>query len=223
MTQSEQITAFVPNSDSPESKEKTTGDKNNWIWQGNFTIYWLLCTVLLLWFTLGRGMGYFGKADVLVGFHLSMAMLTGWIMAWNLFHSPSHGPIYRSLHRWLGRASLLTGLVSTICGFLIVWVKKTSSQDGASFGVGFSIGISVGGVLQVLAQFMGFYYIKRGLVQKHKYCMHGAFFGGCLIPAIMRLPHLIGVDIPSWYYWCYAIPLVLGVLSKRAVDAKRWY
>jgi hypothetical protein len=45
----------------------------------------------------------------------------------NIFHTPSHGPIYRRIHMNLGRVGMAAGLVSVIFGMLALYL------EGAAF------------------------------------------------------------------------------------------
>ncbi|KAI8899204.1 hypothetical protein BC833DRAFT_586613 [Globomyces pollinis-pini] len=219
------------NQSEPKTTEQpqTVDQQNRYVWNGNFNLWFLLLTILSIWFTVGRGIPFFinpekygsPKIDWIIGFHLVNAFITVWIMIWNLFHTPSHGPTYRMIHKILGRCSLVTGLLSTIFGFTIVWFTRQLGDPLNSERIGFSIGISIGGFLQVSSQIQGYYQIRKGDVKNHQTSMTFAFFGGCCIPAIMRLPTMLGLQIDSWNYFAWVICLVFGYLSLQAMRAKR--
>ena len=93
--------------------------------------------------------------------------------------------------------------------------------------------------MQLFAQTVGLYHIRPSYfslitsllgikdpkqdVQGHKFNMHAVFFGGCLIPAVMRFPALIGLQNPSaWNSYAWAIPLLIGSLSLYALKRGSW-
>lgn len=187
-------------------------------WRGNFNVWWAVGSLLSLWFTVGRGLPCLVKdATPLFGVHLVNACLVSWICIANLYHTPSHGSRYRAVHVWLGHLSLVFGVMSTVLGLLTAWHER---YRGAT---GFAVGISVGGTLQVLAQGLAVHAVRRGNIRRHIVCNHFVFFGGCLIPAVMRLPVLLGVDLSSsWESFSWVFPLALGALATRAVLNKSW-
>ncbi|KAI8895919.1 hypothetical protein BC833DRAFT_599592 [Globomyces pollinis-pini] len=217
----------------PEDKDTPVvqAPENRYFWNGNFNIYFLLMTILCLWFTIGRGIPFminaenYGspKIDWVVGFHLVNAFVTVWIMIWNLFHTPSHGPNYRMIHKILGRCSMVTGIISTLFGVIVVWFTQELGNPVDKERIGFSIGITIGGVLQVGAQIRGFIAIRNGDVKSHQSFMTGAFFGGCCIPAIIRLPQMFGFKLDAWPTFCWLFGLIFGYLSLSAMRAKRIY
>ena len=235
-------------------KEEST--QNRFILNGNGNIWWILGSLISVWFTCGRGFPFlatFPRNDKYpaVAAHVLLASIISWLCIWNLFHTPSHGPTYKWLHVIAGRIAVVVGAISAILGFITVWYLE---YEGAS---GFAIGISIGGVLQLWASGMGWYHIRKYLEYKkqldtdddlsmelsevriidiqnkmkkhinaHIRFMTFFFFGGCLIPAVMRLPQMTGtVDIVgtsfSMYSWIF--PLFGAILFIRAVTKDSWY
>ncbi|KAJ3122295.1 hypothetical protein HK098_002963 [Nowakowskiella sp. JEL0407] len=201
------------------------------VWDGNFNIWWLLSTLSLLLFVFYKGFPFLAdqwRASN-VGPAFATHMFTMWVLVlgctWNIFHSPSHGKIYRTTHIYVGRIAYVFGLASVISGFYTAWVERYSQSN-----MGFRIGISIGGGMQIISQIIGYYAIKKKPknIRLHLVWMHGLFFGGCLIPAMMRLPTIFGAsETPSWWYYVSpVIALVMMVLSiwshLRPAGAIKW-
>jgi hypothetical protein len=201
---------------------------------GNFNLYWLFGASLSLWFTLFKGVGYVHRTltdgtNLSVPIHVLLSMLISWVCIWNLLHSPSHGPAFRIVHVGLGRFGLVVSVFAAILGFTTVWHYKYGGVTG------FSVGISIGGTLQLFCTVRGFFAIRRykamggppplsgydkidddiraaydkeraRLLNIHITSMVALFFGGCLIPALMRLPF-------TWLdsRWSWTIGLALGL------------
>ncbi|KDO22332.1 hypothetical protein SPRG_12793 [Saprolegnia parasitica CBS 223.65] len=197
---------------------------NRALYDGNLSLWWLLSAVLSLWFTAYCGLGIlFGAlapptpAPVGPAFalHLVTCSLISWICIWNLFHTPSHGPRYRSVHKVLGRAAMLSGGISTLAGFYTAWVERYNPNN-----MGFSIGISIGGALQLGAQALGWYFVRRNDIPKHQLFMSVVFFYGCCIPLWMRFPHFVlNVAVPDW--WNGAGVVVAAIIGQLALAAHR--
>lgn len=223
---------LLPN---PNRITAVSGTRSRSIINGNFNIWWLMGAALSLWFTVGKGLPLLaifnstGKPwSAFV--HILAASIISWICLWNLFHTPSHGPIYKLLHVWLGRISLIVGTISVVLGYAVVWYFEYSSFGPSPFG----IGISIGGALQTMSMFSGYYCIRlylkckqdstaselilsdsekerhrqEGLTKKmagymtaHKAHMTFFFFGGCLIPAFIRFPALTDTEAIFGEYW----------------------
>ncbi|KAJ3122131.1 hypothetical protein HK098_003110 [Nowakowskiella sp. JEL0407] len=188
------------------------------VWDGNFNVWWLLSSLVLILFVFYRGFPFLAdrwRANN-VGPAFAIHMLTMWILVlgctWNIFHSPSHGKVYRTTHIYVGRVAYVFGLVSVITGFYAAWVERYNAANS-----GFRIGISIGGGMQILSQIVGYYAVKKTPknIRLHLVWMHGLFFGGCLIPAMLRLPSMFGAtETPTWWFFVApVISLVMMVLS----------
>ncbi|EQC29330.1 hypothetical protein SDRG_12999 [Saprolegnia diclina VS20] len=197
---------------------------NRALYDGNLSLWWLLSAVLSLWFTVYCGLGILlgalpppSSAPVGPAFalHLVTCGLISWICIWNLFHTPSHGPLYRSVHKVLGRAAMLSGALSASSGFYAAWVERYNPNN-----VGFSIGISIGGALQLAAQALGWYYVRQNDIPKHQVFMSAVFFHGCCIPLWMRFPRFVlDMAIPDW--WNGAAVVVAAGIGLLALLAQR--
>jgi hypothetical protein len=200
--------------------------KNNYIWQGNFNIWWLTGAIISLWFLFGHGLVLFGKPETNVGpwfaVHLITSTLISFICLWNLFHSPSHGPTYRKIHVILGRISLFIGIISFITGCITAYHERYSGKLNA-----FIIAVTAGGTMQAISQIVGYIYIrkyrqtgKKSDLEEHIGWMHGVYYGGCLTPAFLRIPEMVGTEWKPWSYFAWIIPLVMLVFAIRAFRKK---
>ncbi|ETW09879.1 hypothetical protein H310_00325 [Aphanomyces invadans] len=196
-------------------------------YDGNFTIWWLIGALLGLWFTLYKGLGIVvgllpPSNGIPVGpvfaMHLVTSILFMCICIFNVFHTPSHGRVYRKVHRLLGCMAMISGVISFITGAVAVWWERYTED------LGFSIGITVGGVLQMGCQGYGWYKIRQGNVGAHKTVMLATFYYSCLIPLWLRIVGIIvgRQDLPFWVQpAALAVGLVFGQLGIRAALANR--
>ncbi|KAJ9053431.1 hypothetical protein DSO57_1024280 [Entomophthora muscae] len=186
---------------------------------GYFSVWWGLASFVSIYFTVGHGLPQIFRPGCggLFRIHVINASLVSWLCIFNHAFTPSMGPQTKRAHVFLGKVALVTGIVSTMLGFATVWYERYS-------GVGiFAIAISLGGSWQVLGQVWAIHHIRNGRVQKHIENNLGAFYGGCLIPAFIRLPELLGVDLgQSWDILAWIIPIVILNLAKRAIVNKSW-
>jgi hypothetical protein len=202
-----------------------TSAKTTPLWKGHLNIWFFLITVLLLWFFFARGFPLYGQIHTIrppmgfsFGLHLTTCIIVSFACIWNIFHQPSDGPLYRKIHVWLGRVGLIAGFISVFFGYLTVWWERYNPNT-----TGFNIGISIGGALQVIFQVVGYLAIKKWNVARHSSAMQVVFFGGCCIPAMMRVPELIGADLGVWTTYSWIFPLVLLFLSVKASKRNSWY
>ncbi|KAF0691196.1 Aste57867_17529 [Aphanomyces stellatus] len=213
-------------SDSDFTREAKPSEIPRCFYDGNFTIWWAIGTVLVLWFTVYKGMGVvFGllppPRDVSVGpafaIHLVTACLFTWICIFNVFHSPSHGEYYRKVHIILGRLAMVAGLLSFMCGVVAAWHERYSGN------LYFAVGNTAGGCLQVFGQLMGWYQIRRKDVRGYQFSMLLTFYYGCLIPMWSGIPaFFFNLKPPGWVgLVLVAAGLVYGQFGLRAALAKR--
>ncbi|KAF0708648.1 hypothetical protein As57867_006262, partial [Aphanomyces stellatus] len=183
---------------------------------GNFTFWWLFGGVLALWFVLYKGLGVlFGllppptltqPVRPIFALHLVTAALITLICVYNIFHTPSHGRTYRTVHIVLGRMAMISGFISFSFGAVAVWWERYNGD------LPFAIGITVGGVLQVGAQLYGWYQIRKHKdVTKHKRAMLLVFFYGCLIPMWMRFVVLVAGPYKN-EPWIYPVAVAFGLI-----------
>eukprot|EP00834_Sanchytrium_tribonematis_P006326 NODE_456_length_7225_cov_1.202498.p5 type:complete len:220 gc:universal NODE_456_length_7225_cov_1.202498:6466-7125(+) len=199
-----------------------TNNQSMKFYQGNWNIYLIIASIISLAFVLVLGtIKWIGYTDIKPssGIHFIAVTITVICCIWNLLHTPSHGPTYKQIHRYVGRCAMIFGYIGAISGFIVVWHDKYGQLDS-----GFSIGISIGGALQLISQTMGYIAIKRNKIKQHSRWMIFFFFGGCLIPAFMRLDQMVNSHFgASWPMYCWIFPLILGGLAVRAFQNKSFY
>ena len=105
-----------------------TGDKYEFqepprkLWSGNTNVWMAAGSLYIIWFVLQRGTWRFTlPISTLGGTHVICASLFAIICCMNVFHTPSHGPAYRHVHIWLGRAAMLIGVVSVVTGMIVLY------------------------------------------------------------------------------------------------------
>ena len=76
--------------------------------------------------------------------HLAGAAVISFVCLWNVFHTPSHGPCYCVLHRWLGRVGMVASFVGLGFALVTAWWERYSEDTQ-----GLAIGLSVVGCLQL--------------------------------------------------------------------------
>lgn len=197
------------------------------IWEGNWNVYWLLNSILGLWFIFIYTPMNPPHFDVLFTVHLLFASFVYIACMWNTFHTPSHGAWYRSVHRWLGRLVVLFGVIGFVFGLIVAWPEKRAP-------IGLAIGLTIGGTAQMLTTVGGAYFIykakrasseeeRKRMIEYHALCMIGLFVGACGTPAVMRLAGAVGlpftIGLPL-----FSILLLFGIVPmKRAIYAKRFW
>lgn len=90
-------------------------------WKGTTDIYLATGSLIIIWFVAQRVPWRFHlPIDALTATHVVTASLFALFCAAQVFHTPSHGPMYRKIHIWLGRATMIIGVVSIISGMLML-------------------------------------------------------------------------------------------------------
>jgi len=214
-------------------------DKGNVsLWAGNFSIYWLLATLIGLWFIFihtpqhitAKGVQDYG---VVFWMHITLACFTYIACMWNVFHTPSHGPWYANIHILVGRTAVFTSLVGFSLGMVAAW------GPGSTTSFGFAIGITSGGIGQIICTIIGFSAIKLHQWEKEKPVpdekwkqrylrihigtMLGLFFPSCGVPAVMRIFEMVGMKMQVGLPVGLTIFAIMIPLTTQALDKKRWY
>ena len=144
--------------------------------------------------------------------HLACSGCTTLACVWNLWRTPSVGPLARRVHRVLGRVASVTSIVGTVCGYIAAW-----TDEGVPRGT--AIGLSIVGVLQFFYTIKGMRAIrqakyatgisKKQLIERHQEAMIELFYGCCLGSAWFRLPGWLGlVKVGSAPLWAQALGIV---------------
>ena len=53
--------------------------------------------------------------------HLVPSVVAIYLVTWNMFHTPSHGPVYRKVHKVAGKVAYVATWVSCLFGFYVTW------------------------------------------------------------------------------------------------------
>ena len=178
----------------------------------NINIYWLGATILAIWFLFIHSPPILIERQV---FH-DLPFLTHLIGAYSLYLACIFNTLFtpstlngksRYLHVYMGRLSLIAGMIGFMYGLFCSWWPWRETPD-----IGFAIGVSFGGLFQVVFQIRGYLAIrkykelqaqlersgenndretliaeKNRALEIHIRSMLGVFLAACGIPAIMRL------------------------------------
>lgn len=85
--------------------------------RGNFTIVWLCSTLYGLAFIGRLGYTRLSTDHPTMRVHIPFATIFFVSCAWNIFHTPGHGPGYRRMHKIVGWTAMLSGLLSVATGY----------------------------------------------------------------------------------------------------------
>ena len=194
------------------------------VWDGNVNVYWVVGTLLGLWFLLidapRRVHEHREGMDAAFVLHMVGAYATYLICIWNMFHTPSHGTWYREWHIFLGRVVLFAGVFHFAFGLYCAWADRPGREIPSEL----SIGLTVGGIMQTLSAFLGYIcissyratppesWLKSWLLRGHIAGMAGVFLPSCGTPAAMRIMPYLGQ--PMWLGLAVFIP-ILTLMSFR--------
>jgi len=212
------------------------------LWAGNFSIYWLLGTLIGLWFIFIHTPQHITAKKVqdysaVFWMHITLACFTYVACMWNVFHTPSHGPWYANVHILVGRTAVFTSLLGFCLGMVAAWWP--GYRPGYKTPFGFAIGITSGGIAQIICTIVGFSAIKLHQWEKEKLVpdekrkqiylrihigtMLGLFFPSCGTPAVIRLFAMVGMKMQVGLPVGITIFAIMIPLTTRALDKKRWY
>ena len=167
--------------------------------------------------------------------HLISSATISLVCLWNVFHTPSHGEIYKKIHRLLGRIGLVASLFGAVFGWLTAWVERDVEM-------GQRIGLSFLGVGQIYFTVLSFTTIRKKrylvgdpstkeyqdkeaeIINSHKDAVL-TLWVFCLAPAWIRFPQILGAsaDSPLQYIgFVVTTPFVIGVTSALR-NGNFWY
>ena len=176
-----------------QSTTMTSETEAKGIVQGNWTPMWVVCTLYMLFFVIYLGFREFGDASVAFVLHTLVAWTFILACAWNLFHTPSHGGWYRQVHRWTGWTAVASGTFVVASGYWIVLKDESSLSTMAQ-------NLFLGtGALQVLMQVFMVYFIRRQRVFLHIVSANVLFYTCAFLPALNRLPNIVGFEDFEWW------------------------
>jgi len=122
--------------------------------KGNFTPWWFLGTIFVLYFLISLGMPRIATDGAVMATHIPFAFLFVVACAWNLFHTPSHGPLYRRLHKIVGWSALIIGFCSVVTGYMYIL------GGGSQADLGTKILMMAIGLMQLVLQLLGLWYVR---------------------------------------------------------------
>ena len=127
--------------------------------QSNLNFYWLVGSILGIWFLFIHAPKYLSTRDdpITIGLvlHLFGVVPIYIVCIHNTLITPStfEHAYSRTAHVWLGRIGIVLGFFGFVSGVILEWFIFDSD-----FG---SIPITIGGTIQTIAQLFGWYYIKK--------------------------------------------------------------
>lgn len=157
-------------------------------WKGNWSPLWVMGTTYLLLFVAYLGIAEFGHKSAAFILHTLFALTFVLACAANLFHTPSHGEVWRELHRWVGWTAIWSGVAVVLTGYYMVFRRGyATALSTAAENV-----FVVTGTFQIVVQVAMLYAIR---VMKspwyHMVCASVLFYGPALMPAANRLPQIL--------------------------------
>nr|WP_314529324.1 DUF2306 domain-containing protein [uncultured Brevundimonas sp.] len=177
--------------------------------------------------------------DVLVGGYVAGGLIGNLILAAHLAMAAIitvGGPLQlmprlRSralpLHRWMGRAYIVTAILISLTGLYMVWTRGTAGGDAMR------VGISLNGVLILITAVMAWRHAAARRIDRHRRWAMATFllvsgvwfFRVGLLAWIMINQGPVGVGddfdgpfVRFWAYGCYLVPLAVLSLYLRAQD-----
>uniref|UniRef100_A0A7S0BA41 Cytochrome b561 domain-containing protein n=1 Tax=Pyrodinium bahamense TaxID=73915 RepID=A0A7S0BA41_9DINO len=212
-------------SDSPEVRK---------CWLGNWTVWWvvgLATSITFFWPTSPILRSALQRVPAGPCFILHV-VASGIITAacfFNVFHTPSHGPTYCLVHRWLGRVGMVASYVGLACGLLSAWWERWSpsvrgTMIGLSVVASIQFGTTTAGLvgirLAIAARKNGDMEKFNKLVRWHRTLMI-ALWVACMAPGWFRLPHLFGASKGSPLMFLGMLPVLVWTFRQgRAMDNK---
>ena len=208
--------------DDKENPSRTKGSSSfRKVYEGNLTAYFIIgiisSSVFFAPFSFNKPLMEaqeqqpFGPC---MWIHLISSFIISFVCLWNVFHTPSHGEMYKVIHRWLGRVGLIFSIFGALFGLIAVWfVRKVD--------MGQSIGLSILAIGQVYWTIKSYLTIRRvleyrklnfggihsvpteeqrheevELIGKHKQAAINLWVF-CLAPVWIRVPRLFGLSANS--------------------------
>eukprot|EP00931_Biecheleriopsis_adriatica_P103681 TRINITY_DN78484_c0_g1_i1.p1 TRINITY_DN78484_c0_g1~~TRINITY_DN78484_c0_g1_i1.p1 ORF type:complete len:245 (-),score=12.62 TRINITY_DN78484_c0_g1_i1:484-1158(-) len=140
---------------------------NRALCDGNFSLSWLLPTCVSMWFCFIYGppqIRYDISTEQPLGpcfaLHLLGSILLVVCCAYNIFHTPSHGPFHRKLHVVVGITAVSASLVGACFGLLTTWYERYAVTNQAQ-----RIGLTILGILQAYHTIAGWRAIRQSRVE----------------------------------------------------------
>ena len=117
--------------------------------------------------------------------HIFMAFTFVLCCAWNLFHTPQHGPGHHIVHTWVGWLAMLVGFASALSGYAYILSGESKLPLGTKV-----LMMSIG-LIQVGLQCLGLWYVRgRKWIQMHMSMMTYLFYTSGVLIAINWIPKM---------------------------------
>lgn len=129
--------------------------------RGNLTPFWLFSSIYVIYFLATLGFPHVGNDGAVMDTHIPMAFLFVVCCVWNLYHTPSHGDLYRRLHKIVGWAAMIVGFCSVSTGYAYIL------GGGSHAGLGTKILMMAIGLIQLVLQCLGVWYVKGYRCAQH--------------------------------------------------------
>mmetsp|Transcript_19154 Transcript_19154/g.51569 ORF Transcript_19154/g.51569 Transcript_19154/m.51569 type:complete len:228 (-) Transcript_19154:346-1029(-) len=166
-----------------------------------YTLYFI-CALGLTWVSSG--------APLVISTHVVAALLFALACGWNMLHTPSHGNIFRRYHVAVGWTAMASGVAVVVGGYWIILSGEAIISPGAQ------IAFMITGALQIFLQGLGVYFARIARSpERHMMCMTIMFYNSLLLPAVNRLPQLLGLESPgvAWTFGSSAIGFAFAFIS----------
>jgi len=189
------------------------------ILKGNMTPWLLISSIYTIYFLCSLGVPRIYWDSATMGFHIPMAFLFVLGCIWNLFHTPSHGPNFRTAHVWCGWLTNLIGFASILSGYAYVLTGQSLLPLGTKV-----LMLSIGAI-QMALQILGLWYMRgRRWVQMHMSMMTYLFYNSGVLIAINWFPKMLtgqplsGAAGTNWTF----VSMLMGVgIANVAVKYNR--
>lgn len=167
--------------------------------------------------------------------HLVCSATISLVCLWNVFHTPSHGEIYKKIHRLLGRVGLIASLFGAVFGWLTAWVER-------DIEMGQKVALSIIGAFQTYWTVESYRTIRKKrylvgdpsteeyqdkqaeIIKSHREAVLRLWIF-CLAPAWIRFPQILGAPADSsliYIAFLFTTPFVLGAESALK-NGNFWY
>ena len=213
------------------AKENKVEEKERRWYDGNWSIWLVIGAAFSVTFNFVHGIpwtvrDYYRKDyfPIMYLVHYACVILFSVGFVANIFHTPGHGKGYRSRHVVIGRIAVVAGVTGQITGIIMAWTNRFNINNPNMM-----IGITVGGVVTVISSGAGYLTIKYGYVRAHQILMCLTFFLGGLIPGMMRIPEMLGVEEKNYYLgptvwnkFAWIVPAFVGAMATVASVRKAY-
>lgn len=131
---------------------------------------WILASTLAIWFiVLYTPIFWFQRQlpthDITLAAHIVCAGTMYLSCAHNCLVTPScinvcTGQPSKTIHIWVGRIAMITGIISFILGVYVTWSRLNLPKELGGTDLRFGIPMTIGGIFQLVLQYHGYYAIR---------------------------------------------------------------